>query len=69
MKGTYKNSKEVLSPPSDNIQNTIVNKGQIKNGLCSKKNYFKKNTEEDYVFLSGTVRPPFEREFRLDGVT
>ena len=44
MKGTYKNSKEVLSPPSDNIQNTIVNKGQIKNGLCSKKNYFKKNT-------------------------
>ena len=69
MKGTYKSSKEVLAPSEKyKIQSSSVNKGQVKNGLCPKKNYFKKSSE-DYVFLSGTVRPPFEREFNLAGVT
>jgi len=71
MRGTYKNSKEVLAPPSSGnvTPNTVVNKGQVKPaGLCPKKNYFVQS-DENYVFLSGTVRPPFEREFNMDGVT
>jgi hypothetical protein len=71
MRGTYKSSKEVLAPPSsgNSIPNTVVNKGQVKPaGLCPKKNYFV-TSNENYVFLSGTVRPPFEREFNMDGVT
>ena len=71
--GTYKNSNSVLSTTSTTNPSwkPPVNKGQVKNGLCSKKNYFVKqpNYEEEYVFLSGTVRPPFARDFNLDGVT
>lgn len=73
MKGNYKNSKDVLAPPESNKQNSTVNKGQVRVGLCPKKNYFinKPVTDENYVFLEGTIRPPFnqERQFNLAGVT
>jgi hypothetical protein len=50
--------------------NSTVVKGQVKGGLCSKKNYFVIPTkEENYTFLSGTVRPPFQRQFNMHGVT
>ena len=69
MKGIYKSSKDVSEPSNLNVSNTIVKKGQVKsNGLCPKKNYMVK-TDENYVFLSGTIRPPYEREFSLQGVT
>lgn len=69
MKGSYKSSKDVTEPYTSNNLNTVVKKGQVKSaGLCPKKNYMVK-TDENYVFLSGTVRPPYEREFSLQGVT
>ena len=70
MKGTYKRSKDVVEPyNTNNVANTVVKKGHVKSsGLCPKKNYMVQ-TDENYVFLSGTVRPPYEREFSLQGVT
>lgn len=48
---------------------TIENKNEIiQSGKCPRKNYLKK-TDENYVFFSGTVRPPYAREFNLAGVT
>ena len=72
MKGNYKNATEVLAPPENNKPNSVVNKGQVRVGLCPKKNYYipKDENGENYVFLAGTVRPPtYERQFNMPGVT
>ena len=69
MKSGYQSGKEVLFKNNNNQpQNGLVSKTQVKQyGLCPKKNYI--INEEDYVFLSGTVRPPFKRQFEMQGVT
>jgi len=54
---------------SNSKTNSTVQKGTVKLKKCPRKNYYK--DEEDYIFLQGTVRPPFnrEREFNMAGVT
>jgi len=70
--GNYQTSK-IVGGESLTTTTSIVNK-QVKssNGLCPKKNYFRNsNPNENYVFMSGTIQPPYnmEREFELNGVT
>ena len=49
---------------------TVTSQVKSSSGLCSKKNYFIKTPQdEQYVFMSGTVRPPYRREFEMRGVT
>ena len=72
-KNLYKNGKEVCGFQNeyqgDNNPSPIVNSEVKLFKKCPRKNYFKNS--EDYVFFSGTVRPPFnmEREFHMQGVT
>lgn len=70
----YETAKTVCATEKKSQQfskNAIVNIGQVKVSKCPRKNYFKEQKEEDYTFLSGTVRPPYEskRDFELQGVT
>lgn len=73
---SYKSGKDVVFQSSNNQNVTLQNTNNFQKtkpayGLCPKKNYIIPPTkeEEDYIFLSGTVRPPFKRQFNLDAVT
>ena len=69
-KSNYQTGKDVYGAQESSNQklNQSVAKSQVKQyGLCPKKNYI--INEEDYVFFSGTVRPPFQRQFNMQGVT
>lgn len=68
-KGSYQTGKDVFSvqESSNQTPNQSVSKNQVKSGRCPRKNYI--IDEEDYVFLSGTIRPPFQRQFNMQGVT
>ena len=68
----YETAKTVCATQKKSEQftkNPTVNSGQVKVAKCPRKNYFKEPNEEDYVFLSGTVRPPYQRDFEMQGVT
>ena len=64
--GNYKSAKDVCNFKSSNNANSFRVDKSAKPGRCPVKNYFK---NENYIFLSGTVRPPYEREFEMQGVT
>lgn len=68
-KSNYQSGKDVLAVQESSNQkiNQSVAKSQVKSGRCPRKNYI--IDEEDYVFFSGTVRPPFQRQFNMQGVT
>ena len=68
-KNNYQTGKDVYAVQESSNQklNQSVSKKQVKPGRCPKKNYI--IDEEDYVFFSGTIRPPFERQFNMQGVT
>ena len=68
-KSNYQSGKDVLAVQESSNQklNQSVTKSQVKPGRCPRKNYI--IDEEDYVFFSGTVRPPFQRQFNMQGVT
>ena len=71
--GNYKTSKIVGGETLTTTTSTVNTQVKTVNGLCPKKNYFKNpNPNENYVFMAGTVRPPYpnmEREFEMQGVT
>jgi hypothetical protein len=70
--GNYKTSKIVGGESLTTSTSTVNTQIKSANGLCPKKNYFKsQNPNENYVFMSGTVQPPYnmEREFEMQGVT
>ena len=69
-KSSYQTGKDVFSNKESSNQkpNQSVTKSQVKSGRCPRKNYIV-DEEEDYVFFSGTVRPPFQRQFNMQGVT
>ena len=68
--GNYKTSKIVGGESLTTSTSTVNTQVKTVNGLCPKKNYYKNsNPNENYVFLAGTIRPPYEREFEMQGVT
>lgn len=70
--GNYKTSKIVGGETLTTSTSTVNTQVKTVNGLCSKKNYLKSTKpDEKYVFMTGTVRPPYnmEREFEMQGVT
>ena len=70
--GNYKTSKIVGGEALNTSTSTVNTQVKSVNGLCPKKNYLKNtNPNENYVFMSGTVQPPYnmQREFELQGVT
>jgi hypothetical protein len=73
---SYKRGKDVAFESNIDQSKTLQSANNFQKiqsyGLCPKKNYIippTKQEEEQYTFLSGTVRPPFRRQFNLDAVT